>query len=173
MEQYLLVAEIVKPQGVHGEVKARPYTDDIHRFETIDRLYVKTPEGIEPREVKCNRVHEGFVYLTFPGVASRAAAEGLRGTMLYIDREHAAPLSEDEAYIVDLIGCEAVDTQGNPMGTLIDVLQPGSLDVYVFRREKGTMMIPALKAAIPTVDVKAKRIVLNEEKLPEVAVFED
>jgi ribosomal 30S subunit maturation factor RimM len=35
------------------------------------------------------------------------------------------------------------------------------------------MMMPALKAAIPTVDVKARKIILDADKLSEVAFFED
>ena len=42
-------------------------------------------------------------------------------------------LQEDEVYICDLIGCEAVDETGAVVGTLTDVLQHGPVDVYVFR----------------------------------------
>ena len=29
---YLLLGEVVRPQGIHGEVKLRHYTDDPERF---------------------------------------------------------------------------------------------------------------------------------------------
>ena len=173
MEEYILVGEVLKPQGIMGDVKVRAYTDDPGRFTELDMIYVKVGEAYEKREVHCTRVHDGCAYLAFPGFATREAAEELRGLMLYIHRSQAIPLGEDEAFIADLIGCRAEDTKGNDIGVLTDVLQPGSLDVYVFKTARGMMMMPALKAAIPAVDVVAKRIVIDEAKLPEVAVFED
>ena len=99
--------------------------------------------------------------------------EKLRGRKLFIDRAHANALEEDEVYICDLIGCEAVDEAGEAVGTLTDVLQHGPVDVYVFRTARGTMMAPALKAVFPRVDVAARRIDVCAEKLQEVAVLED
>ena len=59
------------------------------------------------------------------------------------------------------------------LGKLTDVLQHGPVDVYVFRRNRGSFMAPALKAVFPSVDVAQRRIDVCTEKLQEVAVFED
>ena len=32
LAEYLLIGEILKPQGVQGQVKVKPYTDDPERF---------------------------------------------------------------------------------------------------------------------------------------------
>ena len=173
LSNYLLIGEITKPQGIAGEVKVQPHTDDPNRFLDLSKVYVKNGDAYEERTVAKARVSNETVFLSFPGVVIRDQAEALRGTMLYIDRANAVQLTEDENFICDLIGCDAVDTQGNGMGKLVDVLQPGGTDVYVFDTPKGRMLLPALKAAIPTVDVKARKIVLNADKLGEVAFFED
>ena len=93
--------------------------------------------------------------------------------MLYIDREHAVPLAENEYYISDLIGCTVQDQQGQAIGTLADVLQPGANDVYEIKTPKGMMYLAALPFVIKHVDAKAGVIVVDETRLPEVAVFED
>ncbi len=173
LSEYLLIGEITKPQGIAGEVKVQPHTDDPGRFLNLAKVYVQNGNGYEVKAIKSARVSGGAVFLTFPDVSNRDNAEALRGTKLYVDRANAVKLSEDETFICDLIGCEAVDTNGNVIGTLADVLQPGSTDVYVFDTLKGRMLMPALKAAIPSVDVKARRIVLDADKLSEVAFFED
>ena len=173
LSEYLLIGEITKPQGVGGEVKVQPLTDDPNRFLHLAQVYFQNGSAYEPHPISGARVNGEYAYLTFPGVTDRDKAEGLRGQKLYVDRAHAVKLSEDEVFICDLIGCEAVDMQGNAIGTLVDVLQPGKTDVYVFDTPRGRMMMPALKAAIPTVDVKARKIVLNADKLSEVAFFED
>ena len=173
LAEYLLIGEIVKPQGVHGQVKVKPYTDDPERFFDLEKVYLTKNGQYTALEMECQRVHEDMVYLTLEGVATREGAEALRGEKLYVDRAHAVELAEDEVFICDLIGCEAVDRQGNKLGTLKDVLQPATTDVYVFDTPKGEMMMPALKAAIPEIDVAARRIVINEDMLDEVALFAD
>ncbi len=174
LSSYLLIGEITKPQGISGEVKVQAYTDDPGRFLDLDKVFVQKGDGYEEIVIKSARVGSDAVYLTLPNVDDRDKAEALRGTKLFVDRAHAVKLSEDENFICDLIGCEAVDTAGAAIGKLVDVLQPGgSTDVYVFETSRGRMMMPALKAAIPSVDVKARKIVLDADKLSEVAFFED
>lgn len=173
LSEYLLIGEITKPQGILGEVKVQPHTGDPARFLNLATVYFQNGNSYEPRSIEKARVNGGDVFLLFSGVSDRNMAEKLRGQKLYVDRAHAVELSEDENFICDLIGCEAVDTNGNIIGKLVDVLQPGPTDVYVFDTPRGRMMMPALKAAIPSVDVMARKIVLDADKLAEVAFFED
>ncbi len=173
LSEYLLIGEIIKPQGIAGEVKVLPHTGDPNRFLSLSSVFLKAGDGYSETPLASVRVAGGYAYLTFPGVNDRDKAEAMRGIKLYVDRARAVKLAEDETFICDLIGCLAVDTLGNEIGTLTDVLQPGGTDVYVFDTKRGRMMMPALKAAIPEVSVKARRIVLDADKLAEVAFFED
>ena len=173
MTNYLMIGEVLKPQGIKGEVKIKPYAanhDDFRRWKT---LYVKQGESYQPVKIKCNRVHEGFVYATLGECASMEDAEKFRAVQLYVDRPHANPLEEDEVYISDLIGCEGIDEDGKSIGELTDVLQHGMVDVYVFKMKGKSVMAPALKAVFPTVNVAEKRISVVREKLDEVAVWEE
>lgn len=173
MNEYLMIGEVLKPQGIRGEVKIKPYAanhDDFRRWKT---LYVKQGDVYQPVKCRCNRVHEGFVYATLADCASMEDAERLRGVQLYVDRPHANPLEEDEVYISDLIGCEGVDEAGESIGVLKEVLQHGVVDVYVFGGRGRSVMAPALKAVFPEVDVVGKCISVVREKLDEVAVWEE
>ena len=170
-QPYLAVGQVIKPQGVRGEVKVKPLTDDPRRFLDLEQVFVRDGEAYAPRVARCTRVHGGFAYLLFEGVGDREAAEPLRGTLLFVDRAHGLPLPEDSHYIVDLVGCEVFDTQGERVGALVEVLQPGAHDVYVISTTRGELLVPALKRAVPTVDVAARRITVDEKVLPEVAVY--
>ena len=171
LQPYLAIGQVVKPQGVRGEVKVKPLTDDPRRFLDLTQVLMRDGEAYQPRAIGCTRVHDGFAYLQFEGAQDREAAEALRGMLLFVDRANAVPLDEDTNYIVDLVGCEVFDTQQKPIGTLAEVLQPGANDVYVIHTPKGELMIPALKRVVPVVDVAARRIVIDEGVLPEVAVY--
>ncbi len=173
LSKYLLIGEVVKPQGVSGEVKIKPYTDDLGRFKKLKTIYIEEKEGYREGEMRLVRVHDGMVYLVIDNAATMEQAEKLRGAKIYVARENAVKLSPDENFICDLIGCEAYLENGEKVGVLTEVLTDMPTNVYVFETPKGRMMMPALKLAIPTVDVENKRMTLVEEKLAEVAVFED
>ena len=170
MNEYLLIATVLKPQGVRGECKLRSYAADISLFHSWHTLYRKTEEGFRPVSLRTSGIRSGFVYAFLDGCASADDAENLRGTDLYIDRAHTAPLSGGAVLIADLIGCEARDESGEPVGVLTDVLQYGSADIWVFQTGAGTLMAPALKAVFPEVDTERKTILVSRARLEEVAV---
>lgn len=173
MNDYLMIGEVLKPQGIRGEAKVKPYAADPQDFMKWKTLYIQSNNEYEPITARCSRVHDGFAYITLGDCTDPNAVERLRGMQLYIRREQTVQPSGDETFICDLIGCEAVDETGAVLGTLTDVLQHGPVDVYVFRTPKGSLMAPALKAVFPAVDVTARRISVCTEKLQEVAVVED
>ena len=173
LNEYFLIGEIVKPQGITGEMKVKPFSDDLDNLTQIRVFYFLTGDSYTLQKAKSVRIYDRFLYLVLEGVTTREGAEALRGKKLYIHRSQGTPLSEEEFYIVDLVGCKVVDSKHNPLGELVEVLQPGGLDVYVVQTPKGKMMLPALLSAIPQVNIQEKWIMLNEDKLGEVAVFED
>lgn len=170
---YLLLGEVVRPQGIHGEVKLRHYTDDPERFLELKTVYREREGRYEPIGVTGARVREDDVFLTLEGVCDRDAAEAFRGVRLWVDRAHARRLGEDEVFIADILGAAAYDTKGAQLGTLREVLTPGGVDVFVFDTPRGTLMVPALKTVLLELDAEGGRIVLDEERLKEVALYED
>ena len=86
---YIMIGEIVKPQGVRGEVKLRPITSDVSRFEGLENAFFKRGESYVPVKFTVNRISPEGVFLTVEGVNDRNAAEKLRGKFLYVDRAHS------------------------------------------------------------------------------------
>ena len=172
MTEYLMIGEVLKPQGLRGECKIRPWAADLSLFETWDTLYRRDGDAFTPVSFALRRIHDGFVYAAVDGSASAEEAERLRGVRLYIDRAHAAPLEEGAVYIADLIGCAAVDEDGRELGKLTDVLQNGPVDTWVFSGSRP-FMAPALRDVFPRVEPENGRIFVCSARLEEVAVFED
>ncbi len=171
---FLLIGTVLKPQGIRGECKIKPYASRVDMFSSWKTLYLQDNGAYEPVKIKTSRIHDGFVYAYLADSISADDAESFRGRDLYIDRAHAAPPEDGSAYIADLIGCEAADENGQIIGTLTDVLQYGSVDTWVFRTPGGrTMMAPALLSVFPAVDTGEGRITVCAEKLQEVAVLDD
>jgi len=173
MQEYLLIGEITKPQGVQGELKLRPITCDPWRFEDMDYAFIKEGEAYRKVAIRVRKVNEDAVYLRMEGVETRNDAEEVRGTLLYIDREHAVELDEDSNFICDLMGLKGVLTDGSEIGKIIDVMQPGGNDVYVFKGKKGEVLVPALKSVVVKVDTAEGIMLLDADRMAEVAVYDE
>lgn len=173
MQEYLLIGEITKPQGVQGELKLRPITCDPWRFENMNYAFVQEGENYRKVEIKVRKVNADAVFLRMEGVLTRNDAEKMRGVQLFIDRAHAVELDEDSAFICDLIGLKGMLSDGGELGRLTDVMQPGGNDVYVFQGERGEVLVPALKSVVLKVDLEAGVMLLDSERMAEVAVYGD
>ena len=173
MQEYLMIGTVLKPQGVRGEVKIKPYAAEVDLFHAWKTLYLEDHGAYTPIKMKVTRIHDGFVYGFLSDCASADDAESFRGRDLYIDREHAAPREDGAVLIADLIGCEAFDESGATVGILTDVLQYGPVDTWVFKTSRGTLMAPALLSVFPQVDPAEGKIRVCAEKLREVSVYDD
>ena len=173
LSEYLMIGEITKPQGVRGEVKVRPCTCDPDRFEGLQTVYIEKNGGYAPMGITVNRLGTDAVFMNVSGISDRDAAEKLRGTKLYIDRAHAVALDEDTTFIADLYGLKGIVDDGRDLGKIVDVMQPGGNDVYVFKGPLGEVLVPALKSVVQKVDLEAGEMRLDGKRLDEVAVFDE
>ncbi len=173
MQDYLMIGTVLKPQGVRGECKIKPYAADLSLFPSWTELFLSEGGAFTPLACRVTRIHEGFVYAVLGSCATAGDAERLRGRELFIERNQAAHPEENAHLIADLLGCRAFTPSGRDLGELTDVLQHGSVDTWVFRSSGKEWMAPALLEAFPVVDVENRRIEVNEERLREVALFED
>ena len=175
LSEYTLIGEVLRPQGIKGEVKVRPDTDDADRYLDLESVFAKREKdtGYTVMSVDSARVQADGVYLRLNGAQDRNEAEKQRGLFLYVDREHAVQLGEDSNFICDLIGCEVYGDKGTYIGKVIDVLQPGANDVYVLSTPRGEVLVPALKKVFPVTDVENRRMIADESVYPQVAVLQD
>ena len=156
MEDRFCVGVITKPHGIKGAMTVYPMTDDPDRLSELESVTaVKEEKEIELKPLNVSAKGD-LLLMTFEGINDRNAAEELRGYELYVDREHAVHLSEDEYYVADLIGMKVYDKSGLE-GTIKDVYRTGANDVYELKLSDGReVMIPAIKSCILEVDVAAQ-----------------
>jgi 16S rRNA processing protein RimM len=70
---------------------------------------------------------------------------------LFVSREDAIPLGENEFFICDVIGLKAVTDTGRELGCVEDVMQTGANDVYIISRKEdpaSELLLPATKEVI-------------------------
>lgn len=162
----------MRPQGINGELKIKPFTDNPERFLDLKTVFA----GGTQYEVKNVRILPSGIFISFLGVSDRDDAEKLRNKLVEIERENAITPEEGRYFIVDLIGSKIVlkskDTV-KEFGTLKDILQYGSADVYVAKTAEGEVLFPALYATILDINIADKIITLDEMSFLQTAVFPD
>lgn len=171
---YFRIGLILRPHGVHGEVKLLPLTEDPSRFKKLKDAFIEVAEGryeaVIVLSAKANA--ENSAIAKIEGVDSVEQAEALRNKYLCVDRAHAVKLPEGTYFVRDIIGCRVVSSDGEELGRVEDVYETNANDVYVVRG-KQKLSVPALKKLLDNVDVENKLIVFNAEVLSEVGLFED
>ena len=162
MEQFLKVGVITTTHGVHGEVKVYPTTDDPRRFLDLKEVFLRTKKDQVTMEIQNVKFFKNMVILKFKGIDTLNDVEQYRQCELYVDREHAVPLGEDEYFIADLIDMQVDTDEGESLGILTDVLQTAANDVYVVTSERyGEVLIPAIEQCIIDTNVEEAKMIVH------------
>ncbi|CCX75282.1 ribosome maturation factor RimM [Dorea sp. CAG:105] len=162
MEDMLQVGVITQTHGVRGEVKVFPTTDDVNRFKKLKQVILDTGKETMPLEIQSVKFFKQFVILKFKGIDNINDIEKYKRCSLYVTREHAVALEEDEYFIADMIGMEVCTEDGNIFGTLKDVIETGANDVYVIENaEHGEVLVPAIKECIRSVDIEKGQMMIH------------
>lgn len=162
MEDLLQVGVITTTHGVRGEVKVFPTTDDSARFKELKKVLLDTGKGTLELEITGVKFFKNLVILKFKGIDDINEVEKYKKCGLYVAREDAVALDENEYFIADLIGLKVWSDEGEELGELTDVLQTGANDVYVVRQEDGEeLLLPAIKECVKEVDLKDGKILVH------------
>ena len=156
MEDLLVVGQIINTHGLRGEMKVMPLTEDMRRFDYLEYVILKGKKG----KVEGVKYFKDKVILKLEGINSIEEAEKLKRTYLEIEREDAIELEEDEYFIVDLVGCTVVDTEGFEYGKIKDVIQTPSNDVYWVQGKKE-VLVPVLKDIVLDINMDEKLITIR------------
>ena len=118
-------------------------------------LSLEIPVVVGGRTVRLARLDgtDAKPIVRLDGVGTRGEAEALRGEPLWVSREHAPPLEEDEYWAEDLVGLAVVDGE-REVGVVERVLSMPSCELLVV----GELLIPLIGDAVRGVDLVARRV---------------
>lgn len=161
-QEWISIGKILKPRGVHGEVKVLPLTDIPGRFEQLDEVYVeRTTDDVQRMSIDRVKSYKGFIYLQFQGVNTIEAAEELRGKYLQVARAQVPELPENEFYHFEIIGAEVYTEDRRYLGTVRDILETGAHDVFIVRDADREYLIPSHPDIMTQIDRTAARITVR------------
>jgi 16S rRNA processing protein RimM len=185
--QWVVLAQLLRPQGRKGEILAELLTDFPERFDTQKRVFLAPANFTGPEsEARVAEVaahwlpvgkNEGRIVLHFTGVDSINAAELLSGLDVIIPATERIELEDDDAsYISDLIGCTVFDLADSKnavtVGIVTDVhfattpdgnrrLEDAAPLLAIETAEGDEVLIPFAKAFLLSLDIENRRIEMS------------
>ena len=168
MQETIKIGVVAKPQGIRGELKITPYTDDVNRFNRLKSVII---DG-KTYSVTSSRACSDYAIISILGVNDRNTAELFRGKFLFVLRLDAIKPKDGSYFIVDIIGSTLI-AEDKEIGKIVDVTSLKT-DVFTVLTVSGKIMrFPFLKDVIEKVDVENSVITVNAKRLQEVACYED
>ena len=153
----ILMGTIGRPHGVRGAVRVLCHAEDP---ELLEAHVLDDGRG---RRFRLEWIGDGIARITelLDGgerrVEDRDAAARLTNLQLHLPRDVLPETEEDEFYLADLIGLQAVDAAGGAQGRVATVHDFGagaSLELDDGR------LVPFTREAVPEIDLDAGRLVI-------------
>ncbi|MGI9393984.1 MAG: ribosome maturation factor RimM [Boseongicola sp.] len=161
MSDRVCVGAVAGSFGVKGEVRLKSFCAEPEAIATYGPLV--SEDGSAKWEVRLSRPVKGGFAAKLTGVATKEAADALRGTRLYVMRDRLPELPSDEYYHADLVGLMVLDTGGVELGRVKAVLNHGAGDLLeIAGNGRGQpVLLPFTLSSVPTVDLMSGRIIVD------------
>ena len=163
----ILIGEVLRPQGIQGEIKISNFTDGFEQIKNIKSVYIDDKKF--PVLKLSQRDNALFMFLG--GIYTRDAAEVYRGKNVYCEREELE-VSSDSFFIEDIIGCSLKLSSGKLIGTVKDVTS-SSTDIFVLDTSEGEAYMPFIKELNANIDIENRQITVDAKKFTEVVLYKE
>jgi 16S rRNA processing protein RimM len=157
------IGEIVRPHGLHGEVRVVPLTDHPERFEGLAEcvLWDATRDERETRRITTARRHGDAVVLGLAGCDSPDEAAGLRGRLVAVPEAQAVPAPPGHFYPWQLVGARVVTEDGRDVGRVTGIEQSPAHDLWVVEGADREHLVPAVPEIVIDLDLAAGRVTIR------------
>ena len=157
-----VVGRIARAHGIRGQVIVNPETDfPEQRFRPGSKMFTKRGPSVATLVLTTVRFQNGRPVIGLEGVQTMTDAETLAGLELRVPVEELAALPDGTFYHHDLVGCRVVTARGEEVGTVEGVEGDVGGSRLVVAGVRGEILIPLATAICRTIDVSAKRIVIE------------
>ncbi len=155
-QQRIAVARVLGPHGVRGRLRLQSFTEEPTRISSLGPLETENGRSIK---IEIEGTSRDALIVQVPGIATREAAEGLKGAFVYAPRTALPEPEPDEYYEADLVGLTVMDGERD-RGKVIAVASFGASPLLEVAPIGGgaTVYIPFSQAVVPEIDLKSGRI---------------
>lgn len=163
--EYFEIGKIVNTQGIRGDVRVLPTTDEPERFSKLKKVLLDDSKSMTEYDIENVWFHKGFVIIKFKEILDMNAAEKLKGISIKIDRKDALPLKDGEYYISDLYDMDVYTDENKYLGIIKDIIFTAANDVYVVENpeseDKKNILIPVIKQCILDINIDEHKMIIH------------
>lgn len=155
--------ELFRIGRVSGTLHLKGTVKITSNFEDVDLLLgnkgiIEFPNGnrklLTIKEVK--QLNGKVLGIDFEEILTKTDAQTLQNGVLFIRRDLLGEISEDEFFMEDLMGFDVINSDGENLGKLEDVLETGAHDIFIVGEEE--YMIPNVEEYVKDLDFENKKI---------------
>jgi 16S rRNA processing protein RimM len=162
LDELIPVGKIIGTHGIKGLLKVFSYSGNIQSLQSAETVFLKSKDGtISEFVTKSISAHAGGFILGLSVFSDINQVLSLTGSELCLKRSQLPVPGDDEYYWRDLIGIAVFTDQGIKLGTLADIFETGSSDIYVVRSDSKEYLIPAIADVITHVDISGKTMIIT------------
>ena len=151
-----------RPHGIRGEIRFRPFNPGSPLLSKGRTIQVgRSPENCNEYRVAHVRTDAKGILVKLEEFFDRDQVRALTGSTWYEMRDAFPALKDDEIYLVDLIGMDAVLESGDVIGPIIDIYDYGPYETFAIRRRGREVLVPNVDEFIVRIDMEAKQVVIR------------
>ena len=148
-DTFIAIGAVLKPHGIHGELRVRVLSSFPERFQSLKEAYLKLGERCEPFAVEGARPHKEFMLVKLKGIETVDDAEAWRNADLAVPPDQVWPHGPDFHYFHDLIGLPVHMPRGELLGKVTGFDEsPGTPNMLVTADSGKEYAVPFVKAFI-------------------------
>ena len=154
----VVIGQVLGVRGYSGFVRIRILTALSDRFEEGKYVY------IGDRRYWISEVEyttASHVMLRFLGVNTIEDAQLLQGSWLTIPTDDGQHLEADNYFHYQMIGLIVETEDGEVLGSIENIIETGSNDVYVVSGASGEILVPAIGQVVKDIDLEANRMLVT------------
>ena len=164
-DEWMLIGEIVAPQGLKGDIRIKPNSDFPERFTQPGKRWIQKANEL-PKEIQLKKgtliPGKSIYVLSIEGISNRSSAEEIVGWNLVIPTDNRPNLSKDEYHYYDLIGLEVRrGSKKTLIGYVTDLIKGGNDLLEIELVEGKKVLVPFVKEIVPAIEIKEKWLLID------------
>ena len=160
-ENLLLIGKVIRPHGLNGLLRILSYAGSEETFLKAGTVLLKSDQtGLSEYKVISITAHKNAFLMKVDGISSLEDAEIYRGAEILIRKDTLRRENEDEYFWFELIGLKVCLDSGRFIGTLKEIINTGSNDIYVVKEGDKEILVPALHGVVLKIDLENKRMII-------------
>ena len=159
---FVSVGKILNFHGVHGEAKLG-YSQNREVFlSQLKEVFIQDGDVYKKLFISRIRFTPKCGIIKFEGIDTLNDIIEYKNKLIFVEESTAREFLEDDEYLIDeLVGLDVYDGN-NKVGAVVGVSNNGASDLLsVKTNSKNISLIPFVKAIVLSVDIKNRRIQIN------------